>query len=170
MNRTFPIAPATQSAHTTMHVLMAMVIALCSIPLFFAPGFVKALIAAMEIIPIGLLARVVLRMDKVTFAVNAYGLDIQGDLGNRQIKRSVLNIAAARRLDRGAYEEIRPVLKLSGVGAPGYLSGWFRLRGGEKAYIYVTDKDKAVYVPTAEGYVLVLTPDDPDGFLAALRA
>jgi len=108
-------------------------------------------------------------MDNVTFSVGGDVLDIRGDLSNRCMNKRILNIAAARRLDRTEYETIRPMLKLNGVGAPGYLSGWFLLQGGEKAYIFVTDKDKAVYVPTNEGYALFLTPDDPDGFLNALR-
>jgi hypothetical protein len=53
---------------------------------------------------------------------------------------------------------------------PGYQSGWFRLKNGEKALLYLTDRSRAVYVPTTAGYSVLLSPDDPDGFLKALTA
>jgi hypothetical protein len=57
-----------------------------------------------------------------------------------------------------------------GTGLPGYQSGWFRLANGESALVYLTDRSKAVHIPTTLGYSLLLSPDDPDGFLAALGA
>lgn len=57
-----------------------------------------------------------------------------------------------------------------GTGLPGYQSGWFRLANGERALLYLTDRSKAVHVPTTLGYSLLLSPDDPDAFLSALKA
>jgi hypothetical protein len=36
--------------------------------------------------------------------------------------------------------------------------------------VYLTDESRAVYVPTTAGYSVVLSPREPDQFLAALRA
>ena len=52
---------------------------------------------------------------------------------------------------------------------PGYRSGWFRLRDGEKALLYVTDPTRVVYVPTTEGYSVLLSVAEPDVFLSSLR-
>jgi hypothetical protein len=57
-----------------------------------------------------------------------------------------------------------------GTGLPGYQAGWFRLRNGEKALVYLTDRRRAVYVPTTAGYDVLLSPEDPDGFLRALAS
>ena len=57
-----------------------------------------------------------------------------------------------------------------GGAFPGYQSGWFRLAKGEKALLYLTDKRKAVYIPTSEGYSVLISPEHPDRFIAALRA
>jgi hypothetical protein len=56
-----------------------------------------------------------------------------------------------------------------GTGLPGYQAGWFRLANGETALLYLTDRAKAVYVPTTNGYALILSPDNPERFMAALR-
>jgi hypothetical protein len=57
-----------------------------------------------------------------------------------------------------------------GTGLPGYKAGWFRLRNGERALLYLTDRARAVYGPTSAGYGLLLSPAEPDAFHAALRS
>jgi hypothetical protein len=56
-----------------------------------------------------------------------------------------------------------------GTGLPGYAAGWFRLTNGERALLYVTTRERVLYVPTQAGYALLLSPSDPDGMLADLR-
>jgi hypothetical protein len=56
-----------------------------------------------------------------------------------------------------------------GTGLPGYQAGWFRLRNGDSALLYLTDRSKAVYVQTTEGFGVMLSPSEPDKFLAALN-
>lgn len=57
-----------------------------------------------------------------------------------------------------------------GTGLPGYQAGWFRLTNGERALLYLTDRRRAVYVPTTAGYSVLLSPAEPDAFVSALRA
>lgn len=103
------------------------------------------------------------------FEVRADALRLSGDLYGRTIPTARLHLDLARRVDLAAEPELRPRWKTMGTGLPGYQAGWYRLRSGEKALLYLTDRAKAVYVPTADGYSLLLSPADPDGFLAALR-
>ena len=35
--------------------------------------------------------------------------------------------------------QLRPGLRTMGTGLPGYRAGWFRLRNGEKALLYLTE-------------------------------
>ena len=55
-----------------------------------------------------------------------------------------------------------------GTGMPGYQAGWFRLQNGDKALVYMTDSRRAVYVPTTEGYAVLVSPADPDAFVSAV--
>jgi hypothetical protein len=48
-------------------------------------------------------------------------------------------------------------------------AGWFRLRNGKNALLYVTDRRRTVYVPTTKGYSVLLTPQEPERFLARLK-
>lgn len=105
-----------------------------------------------------------------TFEIRPDGLALHGDLYGRLIPRAQLQVAQARRVDWSKDDGLRPKGRRMGTALPGYQAGWFRLRNGEKALLYVTDPTRAVYVPTTAGYSLLLTPADPDGFLARLRA
>jgi len=93
----------------------------------------------------------------------------------RPNERTVLIAAAAlrtdeaKRIDFDASPDLRPRRRTMGTGLPGYRSGWFRLQNGESALVYLTDSTRAVYIPTSEGYSVLVTPSDPDAFLAAVR-
>jgi hypothetical protein len=56
-----------------------------------------------------------------------------------------------------------------GTGLPGFSAGWFRLRNGNKALVYLTDGSRAVYIPTRNGYDVLLSPQQPDAMLVELR-
>lgn len=105
----------------------------------------------------------------VRFEVSAEGLRMRGDLYGRFIAAGQLRVDAARRVDLAKDRDLRPGMRTWGTGLPGYLSGWFRLAGGERALLYLTDRQRAVYVPTTLGYSLLLSPREPEAFLAALR-
>lgn len=98
------------------------------------------------------------------------GLRLRGDLYGRVIPANELRIDQARRVDLAATPELAPRWKTMGTGMPGYQAGWFRLRNGEKALLYLTDRTRAVFVPTTQGYGVLVSPADPDGFIRALKA
>lgn len=104
-----------------------------------------------------------------SFELGAEGLRVRGDLYGRVIPREQLRIAEARRVTPSD-TALRPSARTLGTGLPGYRAGWFRLENGEKALLYLTDDTRAVHVPTSAGYSVLLSPEDPEGFLAALRS
>jgi hypothetical protein len=95
---------------------------------------------------------------------------LYGDLWGRTIPRTALDVDHARVVDLASEPELTPRSRRMGTGMPGYAAGWFGLANGEKALVYLTTRDRVVYVPTREGYALLLSVDAPDAFLAALGA
>ena len=108
-------------------------------------------------------------MKSAQFEISNAGLRLRGDLYGRTIPIADLRGGSARRLDIDQTSEWQPTRRTLGTGLPGYRAGWFRLRNGEKALLYVTDPAKAVYVPTRLGYSVMVTPGNPDEFLNAIR-
>jgi hypothetical protein len=129
------------------------------------PVAVCVLLAALA----GLFGYLSFSIRSVTFEVSDSGLTLRGDLWGRTVPLASLDLERARRLDLSRDTDHRPRRRTRGTGLPGYAGGWFRLANGEKALLYLTDRTRAVYLPTDAGYSLLLSPADPEGLLEALR-
>ena len=103
------------------------------------------------------------------FEMNAEGLRLRGDVYGRTIPWSAIKAAESRVVDLAVTYELAPARRTAGTAVPGYQAGWFRLNNGEKALLYLTDRHRAVYVPTTQGYSLLLSPQEPDRFLERLQ-
>ena len=55
-------------------------------------------------------------------------------------------------------------------GLPGFRAGWFRLRTNEKALVLLTDPFGVTYLPTREGYALLISTTALLGALGAAAA
>jgi Bacterial PH domain len=97
------------------------------------------------------------------------GLRLSGELYGRFIPSTELKLEQSRLVDLKREPNLEPTLRTFGTGLPGYNTGWFRLRNGEKALLYLTDRTQAVYVPTTAGYSVLVSPKDPVRFLEHLR-
>lgn len=102
--------------------------------------------------------------------VSPAGLRLRGDLYGRLISPDRIRGLAATRVDFAARPDLAPARRTLGTALPGYQAGWFRLRNGEKALLYLSDRRRAVYIPTTEEYSVLISPSDPDSFLSAIRS
>jgi hypothetical protein len=93
-----------------------------------------------------------------------------GSLCGGMIPMSALRLDLARAVDLDEEPGLRPWLRVIGVGMPIYHSGSYRLKDRERALVFQTRSNLAVYIPTSDGYALLLTPERPADFLAALQA
>jgi hypothetical protein len=104
------------------------------------------------------------------FELSDAGLRLRGDLYGRMIPASALRGGSTRIVDLANTRELQPRWRTLGTAFPSYRAGWFRLRNGEKALLYLTDSRRAVYIPTTRGYSLLLSPQQPERFVERLRA
>ena len=88
---------------------------------------------------------------RVRFEISDQSLHIRGDLFGRSIPTRLLEIERARVLDLGVEQEYRPRWRTLGTAVPGYRAGWFRLKNGEKALVYITQERSIAYVPVRPG-------------------
>jgi hypothetical protein len=103
------------------------------------------------------------------FVVSSSGLQIQGDIYGRTIPFNQVIQDEVRVVDLTTDTDLKPGWRTNGIGVPGYKSGWFRLRNGDKALLFVTDLRRVLAIPTREGYTVLLSAQDPEGLLADLR-
>jgi hypothetical protein len=103
------------------------------------------------------------------FEVTSEGLRIASALYGRSIPAASLIAEHARVVNLDQDSELRPRLRTNGIGMPGYSSGWFRLKRGDSALVFLTDRTRVVYLPTHEGYALLLSVQHPNEFIRAVR-
>jgi len=96
------------------------------------------------------------------------GLCIRVSFINKRWALAELDSAGACLVNLDTRKELRPKWKLWGAAMPGLSSGLFKLYNGEKSHLYITDRQKVVYIPTQSGPVL-LSLERPGDFLAALQ-
>lgn len=118
----------------------------------------------------GLLGYIAYSIRNVEFIVSSDELRIRGDLFGRRIPRSILHVKDAEIVNLKTDKSRRPYLRTAGVGLPGYNSGWFRLNDRSKGLLFLSDYTRAVCIPTDDGYTVVISPADPEGFVTALAA
>ncbi len=101
--------------------------------------------------------------------VSPAGLKLVGDLWGRTIPLDRLELDEARVVDLRGETDLVPRRRTMGTALGDYSAGWFRLRSGEKALLYLTDRRRVVYIPTLDGYSLLLSQSEPRHFLDTLR-
>ena len=101
--------------------------------------------------------------------VDGDSIKLVGDFWGREIPLSRLKVEDARVVNLYRDPEFAPKRRSLGTGLPGYASGWFRLNNGDKALLYLTDRKRVVYVPTTDGYCLLLSVAEPQQLLEAIR-
>jgi hypothetical protein len=119
----------------------------------------------------GLFCFLIWSSKNVTFEVSPQGLRITRELYGRLIPAQSIKIAEARLFHWPQEPGFRPAGRTNGTAFPGYAAGWFRLRNGSSALLFVTDMNQpALCVPTTDGYVLIATPAEPQKMLDSLQA
>ncbi|MBE2287691.1 MAG: hypothetical protein IAE77_29810 [Prosthecobacter sp.] len=108
-------------------------------------------------------------MQNVRFTVSNEGLRLQGDLYGRAIPLKSLKIDEAVVTNLNMDKDHQPKWRTMGTGLPGYAAGWFKLRNGTKALLYVTDRTRVARIPTTEGYTVLLSVAEPQALIDALK-
>jgi hypothetical protein len=92
-----------------------------------------------------------------------------GDYGTETVPLRSIDLSGAKLVDPSADLAYRPRRRTFGTGMPGWASGWFRLHNGEEALVYVS-RGVPIYLPTSEGFSLLVSVEEPERLLEALRA
>ncbi len=173
-DKTFTIAPASPSTYLAISgIFLIMLIPFIALTFSFAYHikpfnrivFVELLFMVLIIaigaifIYFGFSAR------NTKFVITDEGLRIKGALYGRSIDKKSLVAPDARIINLLDDTVYRPRIRTNGVGLPGYLEGWFRLKNKEKALLFLTNKAQVIYIPTKDGYSVMLSVTKPKVFL-----
>jgi hypothetical protein len=103
------------------------------------------------------------------FTVNDQGLRIGPGLYGRFIPREKIYAAGVKVINMDIDSDYKPKWRTNGAGLPGYSAGWFKLENKEKALLFLTDRTRVVYVPTADNYSVLLSVQEAEEFADLLQ-
>lgn len=98
--------------------------------------------------------------DTLEFSVPVY---------SRSIPLDTIEPTGARIVNMRTDREVRLGLRTNGLGSLGYSLGWFRLVGGGKALVALTDRSSVASLPLNDGTTVLLSLEDPAAFIQALQ-
>jgi len=113
---------------------------------------------------------IALGTSRTGFEVSPAGLHLRAPFYGRHVPAASLRADEAHWVDFRQEDGLRPRIRTNGIGMPGYLAGWVRMRNGDSALAFVTDWSRVVFVPTDQGFGILLSTPDPKAFLDRLRA
>ena len=100
--------------------------------------------------------------------LNGGGLRVRGGIYGRFLPKDSLIKENAKILNLGIDTEYQPRIRTNGIGLPGYKEGWFKLKNGERALLFITDVSRVVYIPTKKGYSVLLSTHQPEELLKSM--
>jgi hypothetical protein len=98
------------------------------------------------------------------------GLRVASTFYTRTFRLDELRLEQARQVVLAERPEYAPALKTNGFALPGFASGWFRLRNGERALVATAGGRRVAWLPTTRGHGLLLEPRRPQALLDRLHA
>jgi hypothetical protein len=105
---------------------------------------------------------------EMTFEITPAGIKLGGNFYERTVPFESMLAKRAKIADFNTEPGLRPALRTNGIAMSGYQSGWYQLRNGEKALLFVTGNRKSIYIPTVGGYALLISPPEPERFMQEL--
>lgn len=96
-------------------------------------------------------------------------LEVKSSFYSHKVALTELVLEQARVVDLHEHRELNPGGKSNGYALPGFKSGHFKLRNGEKAFVAIAGERRALWLPTTRGKGLLLQPRQPDALLKRLR-
>jgi hypothetical protein len=127
------------------------------------------IVALVLFVVAALMALLALSCRHASLDVSPEEVRIHGWPYGRTIALTSLVLDDARVINLETDQEFRPSWRTNGIGLPGYSTGWFKLRNGQKALAFITDRTRIAYFSTTEGYVVLLSVENPDALVATLK-
>jgi Bacterial PH domain len=126
-------------------------------------------IAVFGVVTVILFPLLILSMRRIGVRVDQSQLVLNTGLGTKRIALSNLRAHGLSVVDLNERSDLRPILRLWGSTFPGFSSGWFRLRNGEKAVCLLFDRRSVSYLRSdADKTSLLLSLHDPEKLRALL--
>ena len=134
------------------------------------PSAAPQLISGIFLIVVSALVTLWLVRTMRRIAVTLHGdeLTVVTGVATKVFPLSTLRANGVRVVDLAAHPELKPFLRIWGIGLPGLASGWFRLRNKGKALCVLTGRERVTVLKTDDGTWVLLSLADTSALRSAL--
>lgn len=173
MNQVFPLCPISRMTFTLLLVaagtFLIPVVALWRTPAF-GSSVVGAIVLILLFFPLAaLFAWFALAQRRSTIVVTDRHVTLNVPIYGRTMELDRLMPDSLHKVTMTNPEQYRLTLRTNGLGMPGYQLGWFRTKGAGRVLAAISGNDLVVW-QTRDDYGVIVSPEDGDGLIAALRA
>ena len=135
-------------------------------------GFISILmigIMLIVIIPLIILTfGIINSMKNTTISLSESDLIIKSMFYGRKIPLENIIVDGVKKINLEENAEYDISFRTNGISIPRFKSGWMRLKNGEKALTFITDKNNVVLIPTKD-YLLLFSMDNIDEFINKIK-
>jgi hypothetical protein len=167
MRRYFSIVPTTNKTIQSVSILVFLTAIASPIILVFTDG-IERFTAILPFAVAILFAYIGYASKHGKVYLSQAEIGISGDLYKKKISLASLIRDRIELINLDRVSQYQPKWRTNGTALPGYLSGWFKLNNGEKAFLLVTARDKVIYLPTTKNYSILMSIENSEEFLRDL--
>jgi hypothetical protein len=139
-------------------------------PASSGPVIFFAVLSLFLLVMLGFFGYIIFSAHAARFDVTESGLQIHNTVYGKSIPVQNLDLDNVQVVNLKTQTDLQGQWRTNGVGLPGYSAGWFKLKNGEKALLFVTDSENVIYIPTNLGYSVLLSTKEAAKMRDALRA
>ncbi|MCG9697791.1 hypothetical protein [Shewanella sp. Isolate11] len=138
------------------------------------PVSAKSASLGMVIFVLGLLIWTFIKAYNANVMINGDKLLVNIPLYGTELALSSLQLDKAQIIDLSDSDAPKFKYRSNGMSLMSYKLGWFKLQesvnGNDKALLSVSDSSHVLVIPTKEGYILILSVEQPKALLESLTA
>jgi len=127
-------------------------------------GIMLIIIIPLIILTVGIISS----MRNTTISLTENELIIKSMFYGRKIPLENIMINGIKKINLEENTEYNISVRTNGTSIPGFKSGWMRLKNGEKALTFITDKNNVVLIPVKD-YLLLFSMDNIDEFINKIK-
>ena len=133
------------------------------IPIFMI-GIILIILIPLIILTVGIISSI----KNTTLTLTEKEIIIKSTFYGRKIPLENIMIDGIKGISLDENTEYNVSIRTNGISIPQYKSGWMRLKNGEKALIFITDKNNVVLIPT-EDYSILFSMNNIDEFIKKIK-
>jgi hypothetical protein len=164
MTRSIPVTPPPRFTSRFLYGVAITFCAFLSYLYFRSPSVdpdkanqqLLGLLGTMAIV-VGLGFMMVWAVNRRSVELSESTLTIKAGFYTRTVQRQNLRVESGFVGSLFAQRSIAPRWRTNGIRVPGFQAGWHRLVNGDRALVLLTDPNTVTYLPTRDGFSLLIS-------------